>query len=58
VYAYIAKSLWHFPDRESLRRDLTNVGFAEVFSRKFYFGTLEIITVSKPEHEPASSPRA
>ena len=58
VYAYIAKSLWHFPDRESLRRDLTNVGFAEVFSRKFYFGTLEIITVSKPEHEPVPSPRA
>jgi demethylmenaquinone methyltransferase/2-methoxy-6-polyprenyl-1,4-benzoquinol methylase len=58
VYAYIAKSLWHFPDRESLRRDLTNVGFAEVFSRKFYFGTLEIITVSKPEHEPAPSSRA
>jgi demethylmenaquinone methyltransferase/2-methoxy-6-polyprenyl-1,4-benzoquinol methylase len=58
VYAYIAKSLWHFPDRESLRRDLTNVGFAEVFSRKFYFGTLEIITVSKPEHELASPPRA
>lgn len=58
VYSYIAKSLWHFPDRESLRRDLTNVGFAEVFSRRFYFGTLEIITVSKPEHEPAPSSRA
>jgi demethylmenaquinone methyltransferase/2-methoxy-6-polyprenyl-1,4-benzoquinol methylase len=58
VYAYIAKSLWHFPDRESLRRDLTNVGFVEVFSRKFYFGTLEIITVSKPVHEPGPSSRA
>jgi ubiquinone/menaquinone biosynthesis methyltransferase len=56
VYAYIAKSLWHFPDREQLRRDLTNVGFAEVFSRKFYFGTLEIITVSKPVHETVRSP--
>jgi demethylmenaquinone methyltransferase/2-methoxy-6-polyprenyl-1,4-benzoquinol methylase len=58
VYAYIAKSLWHFPDRESLRRDLTNAGFVEVFSRKFYFGTLEIITVSKPVHEPGPSSRA
>jgi len=58
VYAYIAKSLWHFPDREALRRDLANVGFTEVFSRKFYFGTLEIITVSKPDHEPVHSPRA
>jgi len=57
VYAYIAKSLWHFPDRESLRRDLAHVGFTEVFSRKFYFGTLEIITVSKPVDEPVPSPR-
>jgi ubiquinone/menaquinone biosynthesis methyltransferase len=58
VYAYIAKSLWHFPDRQSLRRDLTSVGFTEVFSRQFYFGTLEIITVSKPTHEPVPAPRA
>ncbi len=58
VYAYIAKSLWHFPDREELRRDLTNVGFSEVFSRKFYFGTLEIITVSKLVHEPVPAPGA
>jgi len=53
VYAYIAKSLWHFPDRKVLRQELSNVGFEEVFSRKFYFGTLEIITVSKPIHEQA-----
>jgi ubiquinone/menaquinone biosynthesis C-methylase UbiE len=58
VYAYIAKSLWHFPDRQSLRRDLSRVGFTEVFSRKFYFGTLEIITVSKPPLEPVLVPRA
>jgi demethylmenaquinone methyltransferase/2-methoxy-6-polyprenyl-1,4-benzoquinol methylase len=58
VYAYIAKSLWHFPDRTTLRRDLSDVGFTEVFSRKFYFGTLEIITVSKPVHQPVHSPRA
>jgi ubiquinone/menaquinone biosynthesis methyltransferase len=58
VYAYIAKSLWHFPDREALRQELSNVGFAEVFSRKFYCGTLEIITVRKPVHEQVTAPRA
>lgn len=58
VYAYIAKSLWHFPDREAIRQDLSNVGFAEVFSRKFYLGTLEIITVTKPVHEQVPAPRA
>lgn len=58
VYAYIAKSLWHFPNREAIRQDLSNVGFAEVFSRKFYFGTLEIITVTKPAHEQVPAPRA
>ena len=58
VYAYIAKSLWQFPDRVALRQELSNVGFAEVFSRQFYFGTLEMITVSKPLHEQAPAHRA
>lgn len=47
VYAYIAKSLWHFPDRISLRRELAQTGFTELSSRQFYFGTLELITVAK-----------
>ena len=58
MYAYIAKSLWHFPDRKAIRRELSNVGFAEVFSRKFYCGTLEIITVRKPVHEQVPADRA
>lgn len=58
VYAYIAKSLWHFPDRKAIRRELSKVGFAEVFSRKFYCGTLEIITVRKPVLEQVPASRA
>ena len=51
VYAYIAKSLWHFPDRIALREEFTRVGFVEASSRQFYFGTLELITVVKPLDE-------
>ena len=48
VYAYIANSLWHFPDRVALREELAAAGFVELASRQFYFGTLELITVVKP----------
>ncbi len=56
VYAYIAKSLWHFPDRVALRQELSHAGFTVVSSRQFYCGTLELITVTKQvaEPEPAS----
>lgn len=54
VYAYIATSLWQFPDRVSLRKELANAGLTEIFSRRFYLGTLEMITVVRPrgEREP------
>lgn len=56
VYAYIAKSLWHFPDRVALRRQLSHAGFTERSSRSFYGGTLEMITVTKsPADEEAAS---
>ncbi|MGI9177145.1 MAG: class I SAM-dependent methyltransferase [Pirellulales bacterium] len=48
VYAYIAESLWHFPDRIALRKALADAGLTEVFSRRFYLGTLEMITVVRP----------
>ena len=56
VYAYIAKSLWHFPDRVALRQELSQAGFTEVASRQFYSGTLEMITVTKPiaSRDPAA----
>ena len=56
VYAYIAKSLWHFPDRVALRQELSRAGFVEISSRQFYFGTLEMLTVVKPssDREPAT----
>lgn len=47
VYAYIAKSLWHFPDRDALRREFSHAGFTVTSSRRFYFGTLEMLTVVK-----------
>jgi ubiquinone/menaquinone biosynthesis methyltransferase len=56
VYAYIAKSLWHFPDRIELRQVLSHVGLELVSSRRFYFGTLELITVIKPFSESESTP--
>jgi ubiquinone/menaquinone biosynthesis methyltransferase len=58
VYAYIAKSLWEFPDRMTLRQELTSAGLTELSSRQFYFGTLEMITVTKPLHEQALAHRA
>jgi hypothetical protein len=48
VYAYIATSLWQFPDRVALRKELTHAGLTEIFSRRFYLGTLEMITVVRP----------
>jgi demethylmenaquinone methyltransferase/2-methoxy-6-polyprenyl-1,4-benzoquinol methylase len=56
VYAYIAKSLQQFPNRIELRRALSFAGLALVSSRRFYFGTLEMITVVKPNSESISSP--
>ena len=57
VYAYIAKSLWHFPDRVALRQELARTGFTEVSSRQFYLGTLEMITVTKPDVAREPAPR-
>jgi demethylmenaquinone methyltransferase/2-methoxy-6-polyprenyl-1,4-benzoquinol methylase len=54
VYAYIAKSLWHFPDRVALREELARIGLVEISSRQFYCGTLELITVVKPNDEQDS----
>jgi len=56
VYAYIAESLWQFPDRIALRRALADAGLTEVFSRRFYLGTLEMITVVKPLGRREPSP--
>jgi demethylmenaquinone methyltransferase/2-methoxy-6-polyprenyl-1,4-benzoquinol methylase len=58
VYAYIAKSLWHFPDRVTLRQELSRAGLTEVSSRQFYCGTLELITVTKPSSVRDSTARA
>jgi len=58
VYAYIAKSLWHFPDRGALRRELSRWGFTETASRQFYCGTLEMITVVKPPADREAANRA
>lgn len=49
VYAYIANSLQQFPDRNELRQMLGDRGFADVWSRRFYFGALELLVFSKPD---------
>jgi demethylmenaquinone methyltransferase/2-methoxy-6-polyprenyl-1,4-benzoquinol methylase len=43
VYAYIAESLDQFPDRAALRDLLTQEGFTNIQSQKFYFGIVELI---------------
>ena len=55
VYACIAKSLWHFPDRVALRHELSHAGFTVVSSQQFCCGTLELITGTKQVAEPESA---
>ena len=43
VYAYIAESLKHFPDRAALRKLLDEEGFADTRAKKFYFGIVELL---------------
>lgn len=47
VHAYISASLKTFPDRVQLRRLLAESGFAVRHSRRFYFGTLELLILQK-----------
>lgn len=49
VYAYIAESLKHFPDRTELQKLLTAEGFTNIWSRKFYFGIVELIRFDNHE---------
>ncbi|HQH28023.1 MAG TPA: class I SAM-dependent methyltransferase, partial [Oligoflexia bacterium] len=47
VYSYIAESLNRFPDRAQLRRIFREKGFAELFSKRFFFGVIEVVIVQK-----------
>ena len=47
VHSYIATSLKLYPDRGELRRLLRECGFAVKVSRRFYFGTLELLILQK-----------
>ena len=47
VHSYIATSLKMYPDREELRNMLRECGFAVKISRRFYFGTLELLILRK-----------
>lgn len=48
VYAYIPRSLQTYPDRDALRQLLTDGGFIDISSRRFYFGAIEILQFRKP----------
>ncbi len=48
VYAYIARSLAHFPDRKSFERMLRRIGFVRHRARDLLGGFVRITMVSKP----------
>jgi len=48
VYAYIAKSLATFPDRDALRQMLAEREFINFRRQRFYFGTLELLVFDAP----------
>ena len=48
VHAYISASLKTFPDRGQLRELIEATGFVVSHSRRFYFGTLELLVLRKP----------
>ncbi|NND98838.1 MAG: ubiquinone/menaquinone biosynthesis methyltransferase [Pirellulaceae bacterium] len=48
VYAYIARSLRQFPDRQQLHKLLTERGFERIESERFYFGWIELLTFHQP----------
>jgi len=50
VHSYIATSLKLYPDREALRQLLTGCGFKIKTSRRFYFGTLELLILCKQDN--------
>lgn len=47
VYAYIARSLAHFPDRESLHHRFAAAGLPLRKSRRFMFGMIEVVICEK-----------
>ncbi len=54
VYAYIAESLYLFPDRETLRGMLAETGFVNISFHRRMCGLIDIIIVHKAA-QPASS---
>jgi ubiquinone/menaquinone biosynthesis methyltransferase len=51
VYGYIAESLKVFPDRAALERLINDCGFERITTRTFFFGTIAIVSFSKPAAE-------
>jgi len=52
VHSYIATSLKMYPDRGELRSLLDECGFTVKTSRRFYFGTLELLILQKTIKKP------
>ena len=47
IYAYLAESLRHFPDRVQLGQLLTQAGFGKLSTRVLFFGFIGLITCEK-----------
>ncbi len=47
IYAYIAESLRHFPDRGKLRALFRDKGFTLVTSKRYFFGVIEVLVIRK-----------
>jgi demethylmenaquinone methyltransferase/2-methoxy-6-polyprenyl-1,4-benzoquinol methylase len=47
IYAYLAESLRHFPDRVQLRRMLAAAGFRNIASQVLFFGFIELVVFEK-----------
>lgn len=48
LYTYIAESLKQYPDRNALKQLITKLGFANIRSRKHFFGFAETVFFQKP----------
>jgi len=47
VYTYIAESLKQFPDSQRLKKYITESGFVNIQSKKYYGGIVETLIFEK-----------
>jgi ubiquinone/menaquinone biosynthesis methyltransferase len=47
IYGYLGDSLKAYPDRKTLREMIGESGFTLIYSKRFFFGMLELVILSK-----------